>query len=155
MAATMVQALADELMQIVDAAASELGALDPVAVAAKRRPDVWSVKEILGHLLDSAANNHHRFIRAQLDGRLVFPAYQQNEWVRLADHQGRDWSELVGFWRAYNRQLAHVIRRIPDEHLDTLCTIGDGEPVTLAFLIQDYLRHLRHHLAQARERLQG
>jgi hypothetical protein len=118
MGSTMVHALADELIRVVDAAASGLRAIDPAVAAAKRAPDVWSVKEIIGHLVDSAANNHQRFIRAQIEGRLTFPAYQQEDWVRLGDHQGRDWNELVSFWQAYNHQLAHVIRRIPAERLD-------------------------------------
>lgn len=148
----MVHALADELIRVVDAAASGLRAIDPAVAAAKRAPDVWSVKEIIGHLVDSAANNHQRFIRAQIEGRLTFPAYQQEDWVRLGDHQGRDWNELVSFWQAYNHQLAHVIRRIPAERLDAPCTIGAGDPVKLGFLLEDYLRHLQHHLAQAEER---
>ena len=148
----MLQTLADELIQVVDAAAAALRALDPAAAATTRAPDVWSVKEIIGHLVDSAANNHQRFLRAQIEGSLVFPAYQQNDWVRLEDHQGRDWAELVSFWQAYNHQLAHVIRRIPADRLDAACTIGAGPPVTLGFLVEDYLRHLRHHLAQAEER---
>jgi hypothetical protein len=148
-------AIADELIQLVDAAASDLRALDAAIVAAKRAPYVWSVKEIIGHLVDSAANNHQRFIRAQIEGSLTFPGYQQNDWVRLEDHQGRDWHELVSFWQAYNHQLAHVIRRIPADRLGAACTIGTGAPVTLGFLVEDYLLHLRHHLKQAEERRNG
>src|SRR5262245_28136562 len=120
----MVHTLADELIAVVDAAAADLNALDETTAAAKRAPEVWSVKEIVGHLVDSAANNHQRFIRAQIEGGLSFPGYQQDDWVRLEDHQGRDWRALVGFWQAYNHQLAHVIRRIPAAALDASCTIG-------------------------------
>ena len=118
----------------------------------KARPDAWSIKKIVGHLTDSAANNHQRFVRAPQAAALSLAGYDQNAWVQLQDHQGRPWPELVEFWRLYNRLLAHVIRRIPETALDVTCRIGAGDAVTLRFLIEDYLVHLRHHLQQIRER---
>ena len=38
----------------------------------KSSPDDWSPAEVLGHLIDSAANNHQRFVRAQFTDDLVF-----------------------------------------------------------------------------------
>lgn len=148
----MVHALADELLEVVDRAAAGLRALDEAAASAKRTPDAWSIKEIVGHLVDSAANNHQRFVRAQGAAEFAFPGYDQNAWVRAQDHQGRPWLELVDFWALYNRHLAHAIRRIPDSALSVPCRIGAGDPVSLRFLLEDYLRHLRHHLQQVQER---
>src|SRR5581483_11097823 len=68
--------------------------------------DKWSRKQILGHLIDSAANNHQRFIRMQLTPDLRFPGYEQNDWVRLNHYAKRPWKELVTLWAAYNRHLA-------------------------------------------------
>jgi hypothetical protein len=106
-------------------------------------------------LIDSAANNHQRFVRAQYVDDLTLPGYQQDDWVRLQDYQGASWNELVEFWRLYNRRLAYVIRRIPEARLEVRCQIGSGEPVTLRYLVEDYLVHLRHHLAQIEERRSG
>jgi hypothetical protein len=39
----------------------------------------WSAREVIGHLIDSAANNHQRFVRAQFRDDLVFPGYEQEE----------------------------------------------------------------------------
>ena len=118
----------------------------------KTGPAAWSIKEILGHLLDSAANNHQRFIRAQNAPTLVFPGYEQETWVRSQDYQNRPWTELIDFWLLFNRHLAHTIAQIPSGALNTTCQIGAGKPVTLSFLIDDYLEHLRHHLDQIRDR---
>jgi DinB superfamily len=108
----------------------------------------WLRKEILGHLIDSAFNNQQRFVRAQLASAYVGPGYEQAAWVAVNGYRERSWRELVEIWVAANRQLAAVIERVPAAKLETPCTIGDGEPVTLEYVMTDYLAHLRHHLAQ-------
>ncbi len=108
----------------------------------------WSRKQILGHLIDSAANNHQRFVRAQIGSELVFPGYEQDQWVSIQAYQEESWESLVRLWSAYNEHLLHITLRIPADRLETSCTIGQNAPVTLAFLFVDYVRHLHHHLAQ-------
>ena len=148
----MDQRLADELASIVEHASVQLRAISDEVAATKVRPEVWSIKEIVGHLIDSAANNHHRFVRAQQTSELTFPGYEQDAWVRAQGYQDRPWLELVDFWAAYNRQLSQVIRRIPESALPVPCRIGTDDPVPLSFLVEDYLVHLRHHLRQIQER---
>src|SRR5205085_12042717 len=100
------QALAsaiNEFQQILEAAPLELSRFSDAEASAASAPGHWSRKEILGHLLDSAANNHHRFVRAQYQGELTMPAYVQEKWVLTQDYQGRPWNDLVLFWTAYNR----------------------------------------------------
>lgn len=87
-------------------------------------------------------------MRAQLADALVFPGYEQDGWVAAQRYRSRAWSELVDVWMAFNTQVASAIESVPASKLATRCAIGAGEPVTLEFLIHDYLRHLRHHLAQ-------
>lgn len=108
----------------------------------------WSAKEILGHLIDSASNNHQRFVRAQLSSEITFPGYKQTAWVHAQDYQSEPWESLVLFWGSYNRHLMHVIAAIPSERLKGLCFVGTDEPVTLEFLVRDYIRHVNHHLEQ-------
>jgi hypothetical protein len=117
-----------------------------------RPPKEWSRKQILGHLLDSAANNHHRFVRAQIEGGVTMPAYAQREWVAIQDYETLSWSDLVAFWTAYNRHLLHLIEAIPGPNRKNPCRIGDHDPVTLEFLAIDYVRHLKHHLDQVLSR---
>lgn len=148
----MTHDIAQELMATVEKTVADLSRLDETVVTEKPNADVWSIKEILGHLVDSAANNHHRFVRAQHDGGLVFPAYSQDDWVADQDYQTRPWREVLGLWQSYNRHLAHIILRIPTDALDTDCRIGSTAPVTLRFLVDDYLVHLHHHLRQISER---
>jgi len=114
---------------------------------ARPGPGRWSKKEILGHLIDSASNNHQRFVRAQLDPEAVFPAYAQNLWVEAQQYQLRPWSALVSFWAAYNQHLLHLASWIPEEKWNH-CIDLEGQRLTLLALVIDYIRHLEHHLQQ-------
>jgi hypothetical protein len=108
----------------------------------------WSKKEILGHLLDSASNNHQRFVRAALQGELTFPGYDQEKLVDLQKFSEIEWSFLVDLWTSYNRLLAHVLSVLPAQAAKITCNIGSNPPATLEWLAQDYVAHLKHHLNQ-------
>jgi hypothetical protein len=140
--------LSDDLMRVVEAAEPRLRAFSELESAKPVLPGGWSRKQVIGHLVDSASNNHQRFVRAALQDSLDFPAYDQNGNARVQAFQEAGWSLLVSLWADYNRYLAHVIARLPASKLDTVCRIGSGSPVTLEFLARDYLRHLVHHLVQ-------
>jgi hypothetical protein len=144
----MASNVAGELLSVVEAASESLRRVDDREASQMNVPGQWSKKEILGHLLDSAVNNHHRFIRAQEVEELTFPAYDQPHWVSSQGYQERPWLELVDLWRLYNRHLAHVISLIPAEKLAVMCVIGSDKPVSLGYLVEDYLVHLRHHLQE-------
>jgi hypothetical protein len=113
-----------------------------------RAPGKWSAKEELGHLIDSAANNHIRFVRAAIDGEFRGPGYAQDDWVRLHDYSGIPWETIVNVWFQYNTLLARLVDRIPEERLDALCFIGTSPAVTLRFVIEDYVLHMQHHIDQ-------
>jgi hypothetical protein len=148
MAARRSITVANELVGVVETAFAKLRLLHETEVTLKPAPGKWSKKETLGHLMDSATNNHQRFIRAQLTDEFVFPGYDQDEWVRRQDYNSKPWVELVDLWRLFNRHVAHTMRSIPEERLESICRIGTGNPVTLGYIVEDYLSHLKHHLAQ-------
>jgi hypothetical protein len=140
--------LGNQLLQIVEAAEVKLRKIAETETIHPTLPGAWSRKQVIGHLIDSASNNHQRFVRAALQTSLEFPGYDQNGNVSVQAPQEVDWLLLVSLWSAYNRYLAHVIAHLPDSKLQTDCRIGSGEPVTLAFLASDYVAHLVHHLKQ-------
>jgi hypothetical protein len=109
-------------------------------------PASWSPKQELGHLIDSAANNHIRFVRAALEPEYRGPGYAQNDWVDLHGYQNLPWQSIMAFWLHYNRLLTRLIARIPQARMPTHCFIGSAAPVTLAFLIEDYVLHMQHHV---------
>jgi hypothetical protein len=137
-----------ELLSIVAAAEPRLRTISAPHSADPTLPGGWSARQLLGHLIDSASNNHQRFVRAALQPSVDFPAYDQNGNIRVQAVQEADWDLLISLWAAYNRYLAHVIAHLPAAKLSTECRIGDDPPVTLEFLVNDYLVHLLHHLKQ-------
>lgn len=139
---------AEDLNAVVSQTVAKLRALSEDEVMRGRGAGKWVKKEILGHLIDSAVNNHQRFVRAQMAEALVWPGYEQDRWVAAQKYRERPWAETVSLWEEMNRHLAHVMANVPADRLGTKCVIGDGEPVTLEWLMTDYVRHLRHHLKQ-------
>jgi len=126
---------------------------------AKSSPDDWAPIEILGHLVDSAANNHQRFVRAQFTDELVFHGYEQNQWVSSQKYTDESWPDLIQLWSSYNLHLHHVASVIPPailtkpratHNLDEIAFrhVDKSEATTLEYFIRDYVDHLRHHLNQ-------
>ena len=153
--------LANELEQTVRKAEPELRAISGELSGKRPAPDKWSAREVLGHLIDSAANNHGRFVRGALEEDLVFPGYAQNEWVEVQRYHDRSWRELVDLWVTYNLHLAKVVSGIPSDVLsrprsrhnfDQIAwkLVPANEPSTLEYFINDYIAHMRHHLEQIR-----
>ena len=139
--------VADELESVI-AVADRLRRMDEQVVSVRPAPNKWSRKEILGHLIDSALNNHQRFVRLQLQNRLELPGYEQEGWVRVHHYQDRPWSEIVDLWQNYNRDLAVLIRYADASCLRNVWRSPDGNDVDLEFIIRDYIVHMRHHLDQ-------
>jgi DinB family protein len=140
--------IASDLGRTVAQAKPLLAKLDNADTSSRPSEKKWAKKEILGHLLDSASNNHQRFVRAALQGGLTFPGYDQNSLVDLQRFSEIDWNFLVDFWAAYNRFLAHVIGQLPAESAKITCNIGNNKPATLEWIAADYVAHLKHHLNQ-------
>ncbi len=138
----------DDLRSTLEIATGQLQNITETQSELRHSPDKWSRREILGHLIDSASNNHQRFVRAQIENNVTFPSYSQEPWVELQGYQGESWFALVSLWKNYNHHLLHVLSGIPEEKRANLCRVGESESVTLEFLARDYVRHLKHHLAQ-------
>jgi hypothetical protein len=154
-------ALATRWRTAVDDMTATLRELPDDAARRRPAPGKWSVKEIIGHLVDSAANNHQRFVLAQLRDGLVFDGYEQDGWIAAQRYQDSAWPDLVTLWQSFNHHLIHVASDINPELLDkeqlehNLYDVASngipaGEPATLGYFIGDYVFHLEHHLKQVR-----
>lgn len=152
------QFLTDFRNTVVDATA-RLREIPATETRKKSTPDDWAPIEILGHLVDSAANNHQRFVRSQFSDDLVYQGYEQNEWVSSQKYVDESWPELIQLWSSYNLHLHHVVSVIPAStltkpraihNLDQIAfkLVDKGEATTLEYFIRDYVDHMRHHLDQ-------
>jgi hypothetical protein len=115
----------------------------------KPAPGKWSKKEILGHLIDSAANNHHRFVKAQFENQpFNLGNYEQDDWVRIQKYNEKNTGSLLELWKIYNEHILHVMKNTPDENLNIKCIAEDAfeNADTLFLLMRDYVDHMDHHL---------
>ena len=142
------KALSAKLLHLIDTAEPVLARIDESLSKERLLAGGWSRKQLVGHLIDSASNNHQRFVRASLQESLTLPGYDQDGNVRVQAFQHVAWPQLLTLWSSYNRFLAHIIEHLPESKLQTACHIGDDAPVTLEFLATDYVAHLKHHLQQ-------
>ncbi len=142
--ATMNEAL-ERFQAVLERDLPRLKALTEVQVETPREPGKWTPQQIIGHLIDSAANNHQRFVRGQLEQNPPFQGYAQNEWVDVQGYAAREWSELFTLWHAYNCHLLHLMRTVKPESLEHKF---QGQDFTLKLVMRDYVRHLEHHLGQ-------
>lgn len=142
----MIELAIKRLKFLCEAIPELLGKLDEDILSAKPNKDKWSKKEIIGHLIDSATNNHQRFVRAQFED---CPAilYDQNNWNKYSFYQQINSKQLISFWLAYNYQLIELASQISLDNLQRSCLVGE-RLLTLDFLINDYVQHVEHHLQQ-------
>ncbi len=138
--------ISEKIRETISAAKPELLKISPEIAAKKSGPGSWSKKEILGHLIDSASNNHQRFVRGAQNAAMDFPVYKQDPWVEVQHYNEMNWSNLIELFYQYNYHISYVIDFLPAESLNNLCNIGKENPAILKFVIEDYLRHLKHHL---------
>lgn len=134
----------NELLQIIP---DKIRQIEEEAFAFKPKPDKWSKKQILGHLIDSAANNHQRFVRIQYEDVPTI-RYEQNKWCELNHYQELEGEHVIKLWTLFNQHILEVVQFIPEENMVRKGNTGLEEPVTLGFLIDDYVDHLEHHLKQ-------
>jgi hypothetical protein len=146
--------IAAALHATVDEALRLFAAADDTRTAVRPAPGRWSAREVLGHLIDSASTNHRRFVMGQSPDLPRYDGYDQDAWVARQHYHEAPWRDLVALWSAYNRHLAHVIATTPPAALAHSATAPDGDgALTLAFVMEDYVRHMRHHLDQLRSLL--
>lgn len=153
------QAFLEDFRETIVDASEQLLQISEEKSQLPRAAGKWSPKEIIGHLIDSASNNHQRFVRAQFSDDLIFAGYEQEGWVRVQDYQGEAWLELVQLWKLYNKHIWHLMSRVPEEtrmklrykhNLHQLASdkLSESEPVTLDWFMRDYVDHMKKHLRQ-------
>ena len=147
--------VANHIEQAVGAAVKHWRELPDPTLRFRPAEVAWSIKEIVGHMIDSASNNHQRFVRLQLTENLTFPDYGQDNihWVSIQNYQDRTWLELLVLWQYFNMQLAYIIRSVESSCLSHIWQVDPQTSVTLFDLMTDYHRHLKLHLDQIEDTL--
>lgn len=143
----MIQNTIERLNYLCNTIPALLNEINDETFSEKPNVNKWSKKEILGHLIDSATNNHQRFVRSQFEQTPTI-IYDQNNWNKYNYYQQISKKQIVDFWTTYNKQLLELIKNISSENLLKECKTSDGNNYTIEFLCNDYVEHLEHHLKQ-------
>lgn len=150
---------ADDLIATVRDAVVRLARISDEAASRRPSPGKWSAKEIVGHLIDSASNNHQRFVRARWQDDLIFPGYEQEGWVEAQNYNAAPWQDLIDLWASFNRHIARVMAETPEAirlkaharhnlHERAWQRVPADQPATLDYFMADYVGHLKQHLRQ-------
>ena len=142
--------LASDIETVIEQACNLLKSLSEDVVRKRPAPTEWSAKEVIGHLIDSASNNHQRFVRLQITDGLIFPEYghENVNWVKIQRYQETPRDELLDLWQGLNRHLARIIRNVDKTCIDHIWVVDEDTAITLGDLMVDYLRHLKDHILQ-------
>lgn len=153
------QSTGQTLVSIIQAVVPRMKQISEADARIERGAGKWSRIEIVGHLIDSAVNNHRRFVLANFQDHLLFDGYDQEQWVALQDYQHQDWIWLIDFWSNYNQLIARLMDAVPESvrlkphaehclHQMAWITLREDQPATLDYLMKDYVGHLEHHVRQ-------
>ncbi len=138
------------ILRYVDTWEQKLINLPLDTISNKRNNQNRTIKQILGHLIDSAANNHQRMVRLQYNEKLDFPDYQQNNdlWIALQDYQNEDWNIIIQLWKYYNLHMIQVINSVDQLKLDNSWQSFEDITVSLKQMIEGYLGHIELHFRE-------
>lgn len=108
----------------------------------------WTLKEILGHLIDSASNNHQRFVRLQIVDELIFPGYgkDNSKWLEIEKYNELNFSDIILLWKQYNVLIGNIIKTADESKLENHWKKTDGDDITLKDLMIDYVSHIKEHV---------
>ena len=146
--------ITDGIKKVIEAEESFLRDLPVEVITLRRNKQSRTVKQILGHLIDSASNNHQRMVRLQYSKDLLFfPDYRQDNdlWIALEDYQNADWENLIQLWKFYNLHIIQVIKSVDLTKLDSFWCDFEGTKVTLKEMIEGYLDHLYLHINEIKD----
>jgi hypothetical protein len=152
--------VSQEILTLINEWEPILTALPDDTISLRRNSQDRTVKQIVGHIVDSASNNTHRIIHLQYQQTpLIFPNYatlgNNDRWIAIQDYQNEDWMTLVRLWMYSLLHIVHVIKNINPDKMNNEWISGPGEKVTLEVMVTDFPRHLRLHLSEINELIQN
>ena len=148
--------ISQELLSLIDDWYLKLLALPDDVITERRNSQNRTIKQIVGHMVDSASNNTHRIIHLQYQpSPLIFPDYanlgNNDRWIAIQNYQEEDWKNLVQLWKYIHIHFCHVIRNIKSTKLENQWISALNEKITLEAMVVDFPRHFKLHLEEIEE----
>ena len=146
--------ISDELSDLINNTYNRYKNLNETMTSIQLAPDKWTLEEIIGHLIDSASNNHQRFVRLQITSELIFPDYTKDntKWIEIQNYNEMQFADLLLLWLQYNKLICHIIQHVDPVASNHIWKIEDTQ-FSLQEIMVDYLRHTKDHISHFEERL--
>ena len=131
----------------------KLSTLENSVLSSRRNSQNRTIKQILGHMIDSASNNTHRVVHLQYQkSPFEFPNYatlgNNDRWIAIQDYQNEEWQDMIQLWKFSLLHFCHVIKNVDDSKLENEWISGPDKRITLKTMIIDFTRHLNLHLSE-------
>jgi hypothetical protein len=157
---TEFEPLTREIGTLIEEWESKLSKLSSEVITLRRNSQNRTIKQILGHLIDSASNNIHRYVHLQYrESPMEFPNYasegNNDRWIAIQQYQTEDWQKMIRLWLYSNYHLIHIVRHINPEKLDNVWIAAPGRHISLKEMVIDYVRHLNLHLEEITDLMPG
>jgi predicted MPP superfamily phosphohydrolase len=150
------EVISEELLSLIKEWEPKLSALGDDVISERRNSQNRTIKQITGHMVDSATNNTHRIVHLHYQkSPLIFPCYashgNNDRWIAIQNYQQEDWNVLVQLWKYTNMHIAHVIKNMNKEKLSNVWISGTNEEISLEAMVVDFPRHFKLHLNEIDE----
>ena len=117
----------------------------------KPGPQEWSIKEVIGHLIDVERVFSYRLLRISRDDPTPLPGFEQEDFVRAAGFDHIPLRDLASEFEYLRRANLLAIRHMSEEAIDHRGT-ASGATVSARALIYMMVGHVDHHVASLREK---
>ncbi|HJX71494.1 MAG TPA: hypothetical protein VJ346_06065 [Bacteroidales bacterium] len=145
-----------KLLSLIQEWEPKLSSLADDVVKDRRNSQNRNIKQITGHMIDSASNNTHRIVHLQYQkSPLQYPNYathgNNDRWIAIQNYQDENWNYLVQLWKFSNLHIVHVINNVDSTKLKNEWQCDGNKFISLRDMIVDYLRHFKLHLKEIDE----
>ena len=127
------------------------GAVDDTSALARYSPGKWSVKEVLGHLVDVERIFAYRLLRIGRGDITPLPGFDENVYVPPAGFDDRALRDLVAEFRAVRLSTVALLNGLPSAAWSRRGS-ASGNPVSTRALAYIIVGHVTHHLGVLRDR---
>jgi hypothetical protein len=148
--------ISNELTDLINTWEKILSSLPAETITQRRNSQNRTIKQIVGHMIDSATNNTHRTVHLQYqESPFHFPNYatfgNNDRWIAIQNYQEEDWNDLIQLWKYSNLHFAHIIKNINKEKLNNEWIASADSNISLKDMVSDFPMHFKLHLGEINE----
>lgn len=111
----------------------------------------WSVKEVLGHILDAERVFAYRALCAARGEHKALPGFDENEYAANSDLSGVPLEDLLEQFTSLRRSNILFFRSLPENAWGRRA-VANGSPITPRGTAYVIAGHVRHHCEILRDR---